>query len=181
MALHDDLCRMIIFDFDQTLVDTSSTEHLRQARRWKEVNQRLPGLSPYSEVTEMLFEIHKLGQELAIVTKSPDMVPRHFVRRYAWPIEIILGYHQIPRARRKPDPAGLLLALEQGNCLSESTSFHVGDAPEDTEASKRAGVVAVGAGWGSKDISQLRESGPDLLFMSVADLRLFFRKQFGRT
>lgn len=176
MMLHDDLCCMIIFDFDQTLVDTSTTEHLRQARRWKEVNRRLCGLSPYPEVTETLFDIHKSGQELAIVTNSPDMVPRHFVKRYSWPIEIILGYHQVPRARRKPDPAGLLLALEQSDCSSESKNFHVGDASEDTEASRRAGVIAIGAGWGCSDISQLRASDPDHLFMSVHELRSFFRQ-----
>ena len=28
---------MIIFDFDQTLVDTSPVEALRAARRWKDV------------------------------------------------------------------------------------------------------------------------------------------------
>lgn len=172
---------MIIFDFDQTLVDTSTTEHLREARRWKEVNRCLTGLYPYPEITELIVELRSFGQELAIVTNSPDMIPRHFVHRYGWPIAVILGYHQVPRTRRKPDPTSLLLALEQSEVSSESTSFHIGDTAEDTVASKRAGVVAIGAGWGCKDISRLRESDPDHMFMSVADLRLFFRKHFDRT
>lgn len=170
---------MIIFDLDQTLVDTSTTEALRTARRWGDVNRRLSGLSPYPGITELITELSRLGQELAIVTNSPDMVPRHFIRRCSWPIKIILGFHQIPSGKRKPDPTGLLMALAEGESAHESTNFHVGDAPEDTEASRRANMVSIGAGWGSKNVTLLRKSGPDHLFMSVDELHSFFSGLFG--
>ena len=167
---------MVIFDFDQTLVDTSSLAHLRRARRWNEVNRRARNLSPYPGVTEMLDDLRSWNEDLAIVTSSPSMVAEAFVARYGWPIDTVLGYHQV--SHRKPDPEGLLIALDR--CDAEaSDSFHVGDRPEDTHASRRAAVVAIGAGWGSEDVVALKESNPDHLFTTVAQLREFFEETVG--
>ena len=163
---------MIIFDFDQTLVDTSSLAALRKERKWSEVNRRMEHLKPYHGVSELVGELRLCEQRLAIVTTSPSMVAEAFVKRNDWPIETVVGYHQM--SRRKPDPQGLQIALDR--CKADaSTSFHVGDGPEDTEASRRGGLVAIGAGWGCEDVGLLEESAPDYLFMSVDELRLFLR------
>ena len=167
---------MIIFDFDQTLVDTSPVEELRAARRWKDVMARAPELRVYDGVGELLDSLHKRGQKLAIVTKSPDMVPKAFIRAHRWPIDIVVGYHHV--AKRKPDPEGLLLAMSQAGA-SPSTSFHVGDQPEDTEASRAAGTVAIGAAWGIQDTASLEASKPDAIFRSVAECSSFLIKRIG--
>lgn len=162
---------MIIFDFDQTLVDTSPVEALRARREWKAVMAQAPRLAVYSGVNNLLAELHAAGQILALLTKSPDMVPRAFIRQHGWPIDIVVGYHQV--RQRKPNPEGLLLAMRQGKALPVST-FHIGDQPEDTEASRAAGVRALGSAWGLTDIEALRASKPDELFTSVDQLRAFF-------
>ena len=164
--------RMIIFDFDLTLVDTQPVAALRAARNWRAVMARASALPVYDGVHELLDELHERGQTLAIVTKSPNMVPRRFVELYNWPITIVLGYHQV--TRRKPHPDALLLAMESAGA-EPATSFHVGDQPEDTEASRAAHVVALGAAWGLADHRPLVASAPDHLFLSVAELRRFFR------
>ena len=161
---------MIIFDFDLTLVDTQPLAALRSARRWDSVMARLPELDVYGGIHELMRELGASGETLAIVTKSPDMVPRHFVEQHAWPIDIVLGHHQV--GRRKPDPEALLLAMRQAGAEPGSTC-HVGDQPEDTEAARRAGVTAIGAGWGLADPRLLEASKPDHLFVSVAELREF--------
>lgn len=130
----------------------------------------VPELEVYDGVHELLFDLNANGQTLAIVTKSPDMVPRDFVGRYGWPISIVIGYHQV--SRRKPNPEALVLAMQEAGAKRHET-FHVGDHPEDTEASRRAGVVAIGAGWGSADLRLLRVSNPDHLFTSVQECREF--------
>ena len=131
---------------------------------------RVAKLEVYDGVHELLLDLDGCGQTLAIVTKSPDMVPQYFVKRYRWPIHIVLGYHQV--SRRKPDPEALLLAMRKAGAERDKT-FHVGDQPEDTEASRRAGVVAIGAGWGLIDIGLLQASNPDYLFTSVRECRQF--------
>ncbi|MCH8275855.1 MAG: HAD-IA family hydrolase [Armatimonadetes bacterium] len=161
---------MIIFDFDQTLVDTQPVEPLRAARNWRAVMARAAELEVYAGINDLLRELHTRDQALAIVTKSPDMVPRAFIKQHKWPIDIVVGYHHVKR--RKPDPEGLILAMEKAGASPEST-FHVGDQPEDTEASRAANVVAIGSGWGIGDAQALKASAPDHLFMSVSDLREF--------
>ncbi len=93
---------MIIFDFDQTLVDTQPVEALRAARNWRAVMARAAELEVYAGINDLLRELHARDQALAIVTKSPDMVPRAFIKQHKWPIDIVVGYHHVKR--RKPDP-----------------------------------------------------------------------------
>ena len=83
---------MVIFDFDQTLVDTRPVEALRAARKWGEVMARVPELKVYPGITVLLQELHDRGQKLAIVTKSPDMVAKKFIAQHKWPINIVIGY-----------------------------------------------------------------------------------------
>ena len=163
---------MVIFDFDLTLVDTGPVEALRAARKWGAIMARVPGLEVYEGVHELLSDLHARDQTLAIVTKSPDMVPKAFVERHGWPIDIVVGYHQV--RRRKPDPEALLLAMRRAGANPADT-FHVGDQPEDTEAARAANVMAIGAGWGLAETTPLEVSRPDRLFMSVGKLRKFFR------
>jgi HAD superfamily hydrolase (TIGR01549 family) len=161
---------MIIFDFDQTLVDTRPVEALRAARRWKDVLAQASRLKVYDGINELLHIMHREGQTLAIVTKSPDMVPKAFVRQHRWPIDIVVGYHQV--RNRKPHPEGLLLAMSQAGASPEHT-FHVGDQPEDTEASRAAEVVAIGSAWGLEDPTALEASNPDHIFSTVDKLESF--------
>ena len=165
---------MIIFDFDLTLVDTRPTEALRAARNWKEVMSRTLGLKVYAGINELLRKLNRQGQTLAIVTMSPDMVPRALIKQHEWPIDIVVGFHQVKR--HKPDPECLILAMREAGATQQDT-LHIGDKPEDTEASRAANVTAIGAGWGLTDIQPLRASEPDYLFMSVSELEDFLLKE----
>jgi HAD superfamily hydrolase (TIGR01662 family) len=164
---------MVIFDFDQTLVDTAPVEALRTARNWKAVMAQASRLTVYDGVHELLAELNAKGQRLAIVTKSPDMVAKAFIREHRWPIDIVLGYHQVKA--RKPDPEGLLLAMQKG-AASPAETYHVGDQPEDTQASRAAGVIAIGSAWGIANPAALRASAPDEIFGSAGELRHYFKR-----
>lgn len=164
---------MVIFDFDQTLVNTSSVEHLRAARNWKGVMDQASRLPIYDGVHDMIKELYQAGQPLAILTKSPDMVAKAFIRAHGWPISIVLGYHQV--RNRKPHPEGLFLAMERAGASPEDT-YHVGDQRQDTEASRAAGVGALGAGWGIENTDELEASNPDKFFDTVGALREYFKQ-----
>jgi len=164
---------MIIFDFDQTLVDTSPVEHLRAKRDWKGVMNRVDGLRVYPGIDRLLADIHARGHTLAIVTKSPDMVVKAFIRKYAWPIDIVVGYHDV--TKRKPDPEGLLLAIKRGRA-SAAVTVHVGDQAQDTEAARSAKVTAIGVTWGIADTRDLEASKPDELFAEVVQLEAYLAR-----
>ncbi len=104
------------------------------------------------------------------------MVPKAFIRAHKWPIDIVVGYHHVKK--RKPDPEGLILAMSQAGADPRST-FHVGDQPEDTEASRAAGVMALGAAWGIQDAAALEASKPDCIFKSVEQFKSFLLKKIG--
>ena len=163
---------MVIFDFDQTLVNTGPVEHLRRQRRWREVMQRAPSLEIYSGIPELLGELHESGEPLAIVTKSPSMVAKSFIDRHRWPIDVLIGYHDVSRV--KPDPEGLLLAMRRAGVRPQNT-LHVGDQAQDTQAARAAGVTAIGSAWGLSDHSELRASKPDGIFETVAAFRRYLR------
>jgi HAD superfamily hydrolase (TIGR01509 family) len=158
---------MIIFDFDLTMVNTQPVEALRAQRDWAAVMRRAADLQVYDGINELLSGLRQRNQVMAILTRSPDMVPRAFIKYHNWPIDIVIGYHHVKK--RKPDPEGLLLAMAQANATPGST-FHVGDDPNDTAASRAAGVTAVGAAWGLTDAAELAASKPDYLFTRVSEL-----------
>jgi phosphoglycolate phosphatase-like HAD superfamily hydrolase len=162
---------LIIFDFDQTLVDTSPVEHLRAERRWKDVMARLSGLEVYPGIDELLNDLHASGKLLAIVTKSPSMVPKWFIDRQGWPVDVLIGYHDVKF--RKPHPEGILTALAKGKSAA-ADSYHVGDQVQDTEAARAAEVAAIGVTWGIKNDADLIASKPDEVFKTVAELRGYF-------
>ena len=95
-------------------------------------------LPVYDGINELIQELYKAGQTIAIVTKSPDMVPKAFIKAHGWPIKIVVGYHHVKN--RKPHPEGLLLAMSKAGALPDKT-YHVGDQPQDTEASRGANVT----------------------------------------
>ena len=72
--------------------------------------------------------------------------------------------------RHKPDPDGLLLALERLDADAESAAY-VGDAPFDVQAAKAAGICAVAVTWGGiHGRDRLEPSEPDALVDRPGDL-----------
>jgi phosphoglycolate phosphatase len=63
--------------------------------------------------------------------------------------EVIIGGEDV--SQHKPDPAGLLLALQRFN-LPATDVLYVGDHPVDAEAASRAGVPFMAVLTGTSDI-----------------------------
>jgi phosphoglycolate phosphatase len=70
---------------------------------------------------------------------------------------------------RKPHPAPLRLALQKMR-LAPGACVYVGDAPEDLEMARRAGVRAVGVLGRFPTEKGLRAAQPDLLLESISEL-----------
>ena len=54
----------------------------------------------------------------------------------------------------------------------------IGDVGDDITASKGAGVYAIGATWGCLDLQNLKDSHPDMIVNSVAELKQFLKTRF---
>jgi phosphoglycolate phosphatase-like HAD superfamily hydrolase len=161
---------MIIFDLDQTLIDSSTAEPLRKKRKWGQVYSLIPLLKPYPGINALMSELHSQGITLGIVTSSPRIYCTKVVDQWGWPISNIVAYHDT--AKHKPDPEPILMAIQKAGNVKED-HFYVGDMAADTHAAKAAGVTSLGALWGSSNPEGLRQSAPDFLFSTVAELNDF--------
>jgi phosphoglycolate phosphatase len=74
---------------------------------------------------------------------------------------------EIPR--RKPHPAPLQIALRRGG-LRPTCCVYVGDAPEDIQMARRAGVAAIGILDHSPVPERLRAARPDATIRTIAGL-----------
>lgn len=83
------------------------------------------------------------------------------------------GWHDC--RRRKPNPLCLLVAIQREGAKPEH-SYHIGDLPSDTEASRRAGIISIGAEWAAVDKEALRKSDPDYFFDTDTELEAFIAK-----
>lgn len=71
--------------------------------------------------------------------------------------------------RKKPHPAPLQIALKLLRATPEECVY-VGDAPEDIEMARRAGVRAIGVLGPFPTAERIRAAKPDLLLHSIRDL-----------
>lgn len=80
--------------------------------------------------------------------------------------------------RHKPDPAPVLLALEQLGVAAED-ALMVGDSPADLEAGRRAGTATAAVGWSTFSRAQLAYANPDYVLERMEDLLALCRKGGG--
>jgi HAD superfamily hydrolase (TIGR01549 family) len=76
--------------------------------------------------------------------------------------------------RRKPHPAPLEFALRHLRATAEETVY-IGDAPEDIEMARRAGVRPIGVLGPFPTAKRIRAAQPDLLLKPIGDLPLYLR------
>ena len=79
-------------------------------------------------------------------------------------------------SRKKPHPAPLKLALERLEARPEECVY-VGDAPEDVEMARRAGVRPIGVFGPFPTADRIRAAQPDLLLRSIRELPRHLRRR----
>ena len=76
--------------------------------------------------------------------------------------------------RKKPHPAPLRLALERMRA-EPGDSVYVGDAPEDIEMARRAGVRAIGVLGPFPTARRIRAARPEIVLGSIRELPRYLR------
>ena len=124
-------------------------------------------------VVEMLANRFPLG----LVSSGSSLRVRSQIRAFGLApfFAVSIFGDQVPHSRRKPHPLQLRLALgrlgvDPGSCL------YVGDAPEDVQMARRAGVAVVGVLQHSPVPERLRKSRPDALIKTIRSLPELLRR-----
>jgi len=107
------------------------------------------------------------GLQLGIVTgANRDRIRQEF-QRLGLSFPAIVCHEDV--VHRKPHPEGIERALALLNAGAEDCCF-VGDAPEDVEMGKRAGVFTIGVVSDYVTRSRIEAASPDLLLESIEEL-----------
>jgi len=132
-----------------------------------EVMVPLTDVFPY--VLDMALALKERDIKLAIVTrKERDLVLGVLQEAELSGIfDVIVGRDELDRP--KPDPTGILVAMERLGVDAVDTIF-VGDSTVDAEASQAAGVRFVGVLTGTTPEDDLVAYQPEAILHSVADL-----------
>lgn len=159
--------KSIIFDLDQTLVDSSTSSQERKNRNWSNVYSMIPNFILYDGCREVFKYINEHGIKVALVSTAPNVYVTKVAAYYQIPQNVIIGYHDAKPI--KPHPASFLKAIELlGETPKNIISF--GDRLIDIQAAQAANVISVACLWGSQEVSQLNQSKADYIISKPIEM-----------
>ena len=130
----------VIFDLDQTLVNTNSLEAMRARREWGAIHALIEkgNVQPFDGINALIKRMETNGMKYIIVTSSPRSYCERIVKYFHWsPLKLVCYYDT---ELRKPHPDPILKALEYFDRDSQVVSL--GDQENDIIASNTAGVTS---------------------------------------
>ncbi|MFH7326656.1 HAD family hydrolase [Desulfurivibrio sp. C05AmB] len=157
----------LIFDLDQTLIDSSMAEPYRHARNWGRVYSCIPFFKIYPGISEALNEIQRRNIAFAIVTSSPQAYCDRVLSFFNIRLNHKVCYHDT--VRKKPHPEPILLAIKKLN-IPPSNILSFGDKDIDIFASNSANVKSVACLWGADNVEGLIASKPTYILHSPLEI-----------
>lgn len=134
----------IIFDFDQTIADTSSLDNLRKSRNWSQVYNNINTIKPYDGIHEVFKFLKANNYKIGIVTSSPSKYCLAALEFLKLEFDVVVGYHDT--VLKKPNPDPILLAIDRLNS-NPANCLGVGDNVSDMLAYNRANIISAAATW----------------------------------
>lgn len=165
--------KTIIFDFDETLVDTSVTQPLREQsqKQWDEIYALIPQCRLYDGITELMAFLKVNNIKTGVATFAQRVLAQKTLKHFNIDVDIVVGNERF--LKKKPNPDSILKVLKKLNVEATET-IGVGDKATDIQAYKSANIaVTVGCTWGlstEKEIEELRNSNPDYIIHHPKEL-----------
>jgi HAD superfamily hydrolase (TIGR01549 family) len=153
----------VIFDLDDTLLDTSAVSVARANGQWAIVKARLDRVGPFFfdgiAIEEVPARLMAAGLKIGVLTHSPGWYAAALLDRFGIRADAIVtgsdGYAP------KPDPTSLkALADELGVAVGDCV--YVGDLDIDVAAAAAAGAISVGVSWSKVAPASWRRWWPDV-------------------
>ncbi len=147
--------------------DWQKADRLWRRAYAKESPALLPGAR---DVLRWLRGKYRLG----IVTAGSRPRVRKQIRHFEFADHFSACVYSEDTVKKKPHPAPLELALQRLGARPEECVY-VGDAPEDVEMARRAGVHAIGVLGPFPTAERIRAADPDVLLNSIRELPKYLR------
>lgn len=135
--------RFVLFDLDNTLVDSLHLKPLRDARRWSAVYQQINTVKLFDGIAQMWADLRALNMYLGVVTHSPRSYATRMLDHVGVKPDSLIAYHDL-NGKRKPSPYGYERCCD--GRLAD-TGLAVGDEQPDLIAADAFGCGGIFAGW----------------------------------
>jgi phosphoglycolate phosphatase-like HAD superfamily hydrolase len=182
--------RYIIFDFDQTLVNSKHLAEARRAKRWDFVESNVNTVQLFDGIQDVLIQTRALGFKIGVVTTSTRRIFDAICDNLSLTFDVTVCYDDIVfngKPKAKPYPDGISLALaklggfkgppEPFNFTSyvkkkelNQQAISVGDVWSDIEASRKANIESIAVFYGADDTHELTLAQPDYIAETPAEL-----------
>jgi len=159
----------VIFDLDQTLVDSSALEAFRRAQLWDAVLSQLGQVTLYEGIAELWQQCRAANLRIAVVTASPRPICEAILAQFGLVADAIVaaGESRFPKPSRDP----VLAALREIGRGAYSTVV-IGDRCVDIVSGHKANArYTIGANWGTQDARALLLSNPTYVANTVEEAR----------
>lgn len=156
----------VIFDLDQTLIDSSLAEPYR-GKNWQLAYNEIPNFTYYSGIAEIINFLKSNNIPSCIVTSSTSYYCTKVTQHWGITCDFHICYHDTKY--RKPHPEPIIKAIKKFDCAIEKI-LSVGDRDIDIQASHAAGVKSVACLWGTSDQQALLNAKPTFVAASPAEL-----------
>jgi len=115
---------------------------------------------------------------LGVLSNKEDGMTKTIVSTLFPGVEFLSVFGARPGRPHKPDPASLLEMLDSW-AIDPAECAYLGDSDVDMQTAGRAGVVACGAAWGFRGVSELRASGARHIFSDAKAFGLWLEPLLG--
>lgn len=164
----------LIFDLDQTLIDSSIAEINRNSRNWQAVYSSIPNFKVYDGIHQALEYINRKNIPMVIVTSSPSVYCGKVLTHFESNFVKTVCFHDTKN--RKPHPDPIYKAIEYMHGSKPILSF--GDRNIDITASNAANVISVACNWGAVDKKSLIDARPTYIINNPIEIIDIVNKYF---
>jgi phosphoglycolate phosphatase len=136
----------VLFDLDDTLVETYAIKPLRDRRRWQEAYAAFGSTELLPGARELVAAAAQFAH-VGVITMAPRTYAERLLRHHDLAVPVLVAYHDVPRGQLKPHPRPLLQAAEALG-VSPERAVYIGDEVRDIVAAHAAGMHAIAYGSG---------------------------------
>lgn len=131
----------VLFDLDQTLVETSALEPLRASGSWQRVLRNLHLASPINSTIAAAQVLQALGVPVAVVTSSPRRYADELLSMNSVYPRVLVSADDVENLKPSAEPVNL--ALSQLGVPASKDCIFVGDSLTDIAAARSAGIQSL--------------------------------------
>jgi phosphoglycolate phosphatase len=124
---------------------------------------------PYPGIPELLDALAAKHIKIAVLSNKADDLTNLCVTKLLsqWRFTLVAGAK--PSVPNKPDPTAALQIAKQLD-ISPAEFLYLGDSDIDMKTANRAGMYAIGAGWGFRSEQELLGAGAKVVIKHPSEL-----------